>query len=495
MTFRGYVIPKRLYPCIAVCAALFLLSFVMRFGHFAQSLTFGDDQGRDALIIRQHLDARQPFVLGPKASVGNFYLPPLYYYVMALPMFLSHGNPVSMYLLIVFVESWTPVLVYLFLRRYWSEAAGQIGGVLYALAPYAIIFASQAWNPNMIPLFTMLFLIGIFAYLLEKKDWAIIPAFLSAAIAFQLHYQSIIPLLFAGAVFLYALIIQRRSILPWILAGGTFLLTFLPLLLNQHMTVINLQNIRNFFVIDHAHFYQTVRTADFIWNYIPHFAELLLGIQSGGYFLGRIVFYGSSVFCAILAIRGIAKKKINASLLLLVFLCLSLIGLRLYRGDKLEYYLSFLYPMPALFVATLAMTFPRKFVIALAMVIAFWAAVNSPPILPQRRNDMADLNSLIKLIDTTYGPHDVVRNFSYLFYRDPLQYIWTYTYNEKPWTRSIDEPKHLYICNINQGCASARSCTKPACASFGIEQAEGREFVYASSFQYREFEIVEYKHK
>ena len=130
---------------------LYVFSFSLRFYKFSNGMPFGDDHARDATVIMEHIQAKKPFVLGPKTSVGEFYVHPLYYYVMSVPLMLTQGNPFSMSFLIVLIESFTPVLLFIFVYRFWNLRSAQIAGVLYAISPFAIIFGSHAWSPNLVP--------------------------------------------------------------------------------------------------------------------------------------------------------------------------------------------------------------------------------------------------------------------------------------------------------------------------------------------------------
>src|SRR5438105_4200957 len=60
-----------------------------------QYMTFLGDEGRDVIIVRRLLIEHHPPLIGPGTSIGNMYLGPAYYYMMAIPLFLSNFNPVG----------------------------------------------------------------------------------------------------------------------------------------------------------------------------------------------------------------------------------------------------------------------------------------------------------------------------------------------------------------------------------------------------------------
>src|SRR3989344_8367888 len=72
-----------------------LLSAFLRFYRLDEYMTFLGDEGRDAIIIKEMLVNKNLPLIGPPTSVGNIYLGPLYYYMMAAPMAIFYLNPVA----------------------------------------------------------------------------------------------------------------------------------------------------------------------------------------------------------------------------------------------------------------------------------------------------------------------------------------------------------------------------------------------------------------
>lgn len=81
---------KKYWPLIL----LTLVGAGLRLYRLEASLQFLGDQGRDALVMYRLIKGDWPFI-GPITSVGNFYLGPLYYYLMAPFLWLSGYNPVG----------------------------------------------------------------------------------------------------------------------------------------------------------------------------------------------------------------------------------------------------------------------------------------------------------------------------------------------------------------------------------------------------------------
>jgi hypothetical protein len=441
------------------CALLYIFSFGLRAKKLSHISPFSDDMARDAFIVMQHIQERKPFVLGPKASVGPFYVQPLYYYLLAIPLGLTGGDPDAASMMIVLLESLTPVLIYLLVRRYWSEAAGQVAGVLYAVSPLTITFGSYAWSPNLIPLVSTISFFCVSEYLLKKSRKAIIGAVIAGVCAFQFHYQGMILLLFLASVFVYSLLFDRKAIKWWFFASVAGALTFLPLLFDLEITKGNIISIYLFFTQDHSRFYQTIHTFPFFWNELSRFFEHAVSIETGGYLFGRVFYLGSILVLAITMILTFFRKKkieLTADLLLLWMLTISFIGLRSYKGDKLEYYLLFLFPFPAiLFSAVYAKLKGKVRTLGLLGIslIVFHASFIYPPYVHEKQRDYDTLRSFVQYVDREVPkPYSVV-SIPYLFFKQPIEFAWI---SEKKEDITVEKDSFaqyaVYFCHPDQHC-------------------------------------------
>ena len=70
-----------------------LLSLYLRLYRIGEFMTFLGDEGRDVRIVRDLITKGNLVFIGPRTSIGNMYLGPLYYYMMAPALFLSRLNP------------------------------------------------------------------------------------------------------------------------------------------------------------------------------------------------------------------------------------------------------------------------------------------------------------------------------------------------------------------------------------------------------------------
>jgi hypothetical protein len=143
------------YEAILLGIILVVASF-MRLYRIADYMTFLGDEGRDVIIVRRFLTELHPMLIGPGTSIGNMYLGPLYYYLIAPSLLLANFSPVGPAVFIALMGIATVWLVWVIARDWFGQAAGLIAAFLYAIAPVTIIYSRSSWNPNIMPFFALI---------------------------------------------------------------------------------------------------------------------------------------------------------------------------------------------------------------------------------------------------------------------------------------------------------------------------------------------------
>src|SRR3990167_1835175 len=72
-----------------------ILAAFLRFYRISGYMTFLGDEGRDAIIVRRLLVNFDPILIGPGTSIGNMFIGPLYYYLIAPALLLANFSPVG----------------------------------------------------------------------------------------------------------------------------------------------------------------------------------------------------------------------------------------------------------------------------------------------------------------------------------------------------------------------------------------------------------------
>lgn len=138
---------------------------------------------------------------GAFASIG-LANPPGYVYLF-LPLAAVTANPLADALFTALLNVLAVLLTYLFVRRYYGRLAGALSAFLFAAAYQSVLYSRFLWQPNLLPLFTLLFVMALFRGVVERR-----PGWLAAALPLwsfllQLHLLTLylaVPLVLALAL-------------------------------------------------------------------------------------------------------------------------------------------------------------------------------------------------------------------------------------------------------------------------------------------------------
>lgn len=188
---------------ILIIAILALASF-FRLYMITDYMTFLGDEGRDVLIVYKILHGDLT-LLGPTASVGGFFLGPIYYYFMAPFLWLFNYSPVGPAVMVAVFGIATVWLVYKVGKEFFGASVGLIAGALYSISPLVVIYSRSSWNPNLMPFFSLLTLYLIYKALRKNSFKLFILSGFLFGITMQLHYLA----LFLGVIIcIYVLLYQ-----------------------------------------------------------------------------------------------------------------------------------------------------------------------------------------------------------------------------------------------------------------------------------------------
>src|SRR3990167_6116605 len=98
-------------------AIILLVGAFFRLYRIDEYMTFLGDEGRDVLIVRRLLVNFDPILVGPGTSIGNMYLGPLYYYMMAPALLLANFSPAGPAVMVALLGVVTIFLVWFIGRK------------------------------------------------------------------------------------------------------------------------------------------------------------------------------------------------------------------------------------------------------------------------------------------------------------------------------------------------------------------------------------------
>lgn len=400
---------KRLFSIknIPIVIILILAGF-LRIYRIDEYLTFLGDEGRDVLVVKHILDGFGALfsgnfaaasdgltLLGPTASVGGFFLGPIYYYFMAPFLLLFNYNPVGPAVMVALVGVATVLLVYIVSKEFFSYNAAIAVALLYAVSPLVILYSRSSWNPNVVPFFTLLMMYAMYKAVV-KNSWRlfIFVGFLFG-ILLQLHYLAT----FLGlAVALYIgvtslidkskkIAAAKQIIIRYLLFSAGVIMGWIPFLLFElRHNFPNLTSIFRFvtssgdtggnekyFMIVNDVFFRLFGRLIFVFPRLEDlklYPEKVLELWGLGVYLVAV---SSVIFVCFLLYQSlkVRDKSYYKYLLLLVWLATTLVLFGFYKKPIYDYYLVIAYPLPFLFFAGLISYLLKKGTVLTGLVILF----------------------------------------------------------------------------------------------------------------------------
>ncbi len=350
-------------------AIILLVAAFLRLYKIDEYLTFLGDEGRDALIIRRLLVNFDPILIGPGTSIGNMYLGPLYYYLIAPFLFIANFSPVGPAVMVAILGVITVFMVWYITREWFnSKAAALVATALYAVSPVVVTYSRSSWNPNIMPFFALLSIYSIWrVYKYLEFNWLIV---LGIAFAFVLnsHYLGLLLVPVLGIYWLLTFLKLRNSKLigNWKLEIGKFTKnSFIGLsLFVILMSPLVIFDARHGWINGHAlkEFLTVRQTTVSIkpWSSIPKLiplsekivSRLITGMSP---IVGKWTFYLVILSSVGLIIRN--RKKIfsisifdSSYFILFLWICFSLIGLGLYKQEIYDHYYGFFFAAPFILI-------------------------------------------------------------------------------------------------------------------------------------------------
>lgn len=389
---------------------LLLIIFIalgLRLFKINQFLTFLGDEGRDVRIVRDIITKGNLVFIGPQTSVGNMYLGPLYYYLIAPSLAVSRLSPVGPAVMNAIIGTLCVLGVWFVGRQWFGAVAGLLAGLFYAVSPVAIIYSRSSWNPNPTPFFALICAYGIYR-VWQNKEYKWIPwVGISLGFALQMHYLALLLIPFLGIFWFISLYIikkdniQRGILLRYtIYAFLSFCLLMSPLVLFdiKHQGM-NFNAFKTFFTNRESTInLNPARSDRFIPVIITTVTDLVLARQN---FYPAVV--AIVIFLLTLYFYKVSKKR-NPLIYISVWLALSLLGLGVYKQHIYIHYLGFIYPAVYLllgFILAKIVTQKSIYIKSLGAVVIFlllFINIKYSPVKETPNNQLKNTEDAVDLI-------------------------------------------------------------------------------------------------
>lgn len=396
-------VKNKTYSFLIISFILVLAAF-LRLYRISDYMTFLGDEGRDVLVVYNILHGHLT-LLGPTASVGGFFLGPIYYYFMAPFLFLSDYNPVGPAIMVALFGVATVWLVYKIGSEFLDEYVGMVCALLYSISPVVIAYSRSSWNPNIMPFFSLLTIYFIFLATEKNKFKYFFLTGIFLGVAMQLHYLTIflfaiiiIYTFLARVLYLengYKQIIQRiiddffYILIGFIIGSSTFLA------FEVRHGFPNIRSIFRFILFSHetgvsGNFFTIIKDVFFrlfgrlIGNFPPpeqitlqnNFRLLLW------YYFILLTALFSSVLLLSEFFKSLVLKDKNGKkyLLLSIWLIAGITLFGFYKKSIYDYYFGFMFPLPFLILGNFLVLMWKKrnivFKIFAFLSFAFFIFIN-----------------------------------------------------------------------------------------------------------------------
>lgn len=358
-----------------ILALILVTGAFFRLYKIDQYMTFLGDEGRDAIIVRRFIVSFDPMLIGPGTSIGNMYLGPLYYYLMAPALFLARLSPVGPAVQVALLGVATIWLVWFVAREWFGKSAALIASTIYAISPTVIVFSRSSWNPNIMPFFALLCIYAIWrVWQKHEFKWLIVFGF-AYAFVLQSHYLG---LLLAPVMSLFWLLTFweiknskltknyklkiRNFLLKSLLGFLIFAGLMSPLVIfDARHSWRNFIAMKTFFTVRQ----ETVSARP--WKALPKlwpiFTKINTRLLAGqNETVGRIVsvIFGIFIVWIILSWKKLKILESRSYVLLLIWLLVAMVGFGLYKQEIYDHYYGFFFAAPFLLLGAMCQYIVRS---------------------------------------------------------------------------------------------------------------------------------------
>lgn len=346
---------------VLVVAIILIVGAFLRLYRIGEYMTFLGDEGRDVIVVRRLLVYADPILIGPGTSIGNMYLGPLYYYMMAPALLLANFSPVGPAVQVAILGVLTILLIWYVAKKWFGIIPAILAAALYAISPTAIIFSRASWNPNIMPFFALASVFSIWNVWKEKNYKWLIVLGVSFAFVLNSHYLGILllPIILVYWFLSYRKAKESRNTKYFwrytIYSILIFAFLMSPLLIfDIRHNFQNFRAMREFITNSQSGSFKGI--PDAIMNVSKVFDSLFIRLPGGrneslGIFLSIF-----SIFLTGQIVMNLFKKKLFSKspiALLMAWILIGVFGLAFVQRDVYDHYMGFLFPAPYLLLASL----------------------------------------------------------------------------------------------------------------------------------------------
>lgn len=352
---------------------ILLLAAFFRLYKIREFVIFLGDEGRDALVVKRMIIDHKFTLLGPTASVGGFYLGPVYYYLMIPFLWAFNFDPVGPAVMVALFGVATVLLLYRAASEWFSPQIASIIALVYAVSPGVVRASRSSWNPNIMPFFALLSMYSLSRAISRNRGWWYLLAGICLGIAIQSHYLGLI----LGPVLAAATLVSLKPG-RWLKAAtleltGFFFGASLYFAFEIRHNFPNIKTVIEF--ISRGGNTTGPRSLNLVWLFYDLLRRTFEAVFETGPFLTNLLLVISlaGLFTYLFLERRRKHPLAPGVKIILAWLVVGVLGIGSYKGQLHTHYFQFLYPVPFLLMAfplTLFWRLAPKPVLAAGLVLA-----------------------------------------------------------------------------------------------------------------------------
>ncbi len=361
---------KRFLSKYWLLVLILVLAAFLRLFKVSDYMEFLGDQGRDVVIVSDFLKKGDLFFIGPQTSIGNMYLGPFYYYLIVAPsLLLAFFNPIGPAVFVALLGVLTVALIFYISRRWFNTKTAYLSAFLYSISPVVIKYSNFSWNPNVMPLFSLMFI-----YFVTQKKY--LYASLAFIMCLNSHYLAL--LLLPPAFIIWLKNKPRLHLKETLLAVLVFILSLTPqILFDLKHQGQNFKALTTFFTqretTVNLKAYKSLPVIPELFNQVN--TRLLAGKDVTFGLIISIVFVVGLIY---LFFRQGSKKHFYPYLVCLLWYLSGLVGLGLYKQHIYDHYFAFLFPVVFMLIGFLLSRLPRLLAIPLLISLTVFSFLENP---------------------------------------------------------------------------------------------------------------------
>lgn len=431
---KGVKISKQSIPIIFFLLFIIIGTYLRIQNVFSETFAFTYDVGRDLAVGNEIIESHKLLLIGPTSGLQGLFYGPWWYYFLVPFLFLSHGDPKSIVLVMAASGILSGILGFFLGKKIGGAFLGFLIGSFILLAPSLVGITSQIWHPNLAPFLVIILLYLFFSISTQERKKEYGHFFFGIVCGFLLETEVTFAVLtiiaFAITYFLQIKKISFRLMTVTVL--GLVIILSPRILFEFRHGFLMTKNVFSF-ITNGSHSSKSLPILDKITKSISEEFNLWTNTVAGGVSLiGIVLFFASIILLLVFRkqIKGDVKKLLLLIIITIIIFSFGFVLLPEYIWS--HYFIG----LPIFYICFLAISlnflYKKKnyqYIVYFVVSILFFISINPIKILTSNNTwegDPSVYRNQLHIIDYIYKDANR-KQFKYIIYTPPV-HDYTYKY-------------------------------------------------------------------